>query len=234
MMRRPRLTAVALVAFVLSGCWGSGVTLGSKDVRQESFSFDEAVARVEAKTGSGDISVTEKRGAETIEVEAKVSGKTTIASAKVDDGTLKLASSCGEGSSLNCGGVSWTVTLPVISDARTYTLETGSGSIAVAGGHGAIEAQTGSGRIELTKTRGTNVTLKTGSGSIKGAFESIDGLDAKTGSGDATIEVPKGDYDLVLKTGSGDETLEGISDQNDASRQLKVKTGSGDLKMIGR
>lgn len=233
-MIRQRFIAITVVTLMLAGCSGTGVSFGSKDTREESFSFDETVTVVSTKTGSGDITVSEVRGAETIEVKAKVSGKTTIASAKVDDGTLTLASSCAKGNSLNCGGVSWTVTLPTQHAKRTYTLETGSGSVKVTGGHGAIDAQTGSGKITLESARGDDVTLKTGSGDIVAGFESIETLDAKTGSGDATIEVPRDDYELFLKTGSGDESVDGISDQDGARRQLKVKTGSGDLKITGR
>jgi DUF4097 and DUF4098 domain-containing protein YvlB len=138
---------------------------------------------------------------------------------------------------------SFDVTLPATANLE---LQTGSGSVDVAGVNGQVNVQTGSGDITADNMSGQQATLKTGSGDVNLNNVSVQqdvlgtgsgSIDAhglsgqvtlETGSGSTTIEQGALKGDSVLKAGSGDITYTGSLDANG---NYRFETGSGDVDM---
>lgn len=98
-------------------------------------------------------------------------------------------------------------------------VDTGSGSVEIAGFSGKLLVDTGSGRVTLGRVRG-ETTVDTGSGGIEIA-ELIGNGSLDTGSGAIRVQkVAAGK--LVCDTGSG-----GVSVKNGAVGELLIDTGSG-------
>ncbi len=116
-------------------------------------------------------------------------------------------------------------------------LKTGSGSIRGQEINGQLELKTGSGRIDIQQTvmAGTS-RLKTGSGSITfdGTLDPRGNYEMKTGSGSVNLTLlPDASFQLQASTGSGGIVNEfaGIATSNRSQAQLKVKTGSGSIRV---
>jgi DUF4097 and DUF4098 domain-containing protein YvlB len=138
---------------------------------------------------------------------------------------------------------SFDVTLPATADLQ---LQTGSGSVDVAGVNGQVNVQTGSGDITADNMSGKQATLKTGSGDVNLNNVSVQqdvlgtgsgSIDAhglsgqvtlETGSGSTTIDQGALKGDSLLKAGSGDITYNGSLDANG---NYRFETGSGDVDL---
>ena len=134
----------------------------------------------------------------------------------------------------------------VVPPTTQVLARTGSGSLLVEGVTGPIDAQTGSGNVELTAVGGDSdsaLRARTGSGSVEltavggdaevrtgsGSIR-IDGVDAalraRTGSGRIRVDgSPGGEWDL--DTGSGGIRID-LPD--DAAFELDARTGSGAVR----
>ena len=126
----------------------------------------------------------------------------------------------------------------------------GSGNVTVTGGTGPVRAVTGSGNIEVADVAGP-VNLRASSGNISAA--GIGGqVDAEASSGNVTVEltrpasarahassgdvtliVPAGRYQVRSRTGSGDDHVE-VANDPAASLVLDVGTGSGNVTLTSR
>ncbi len=116
-------------------------------------------------------------------------------------------------------------------------LKTGSGSISGTALNGQMALTTGSGKITLQQAvlAGTS-RLKTGSGSITfdGTLDPRGSYEMKTGSGSVRLTLaPDASFALQASTGSGGVTNEfdGTSPSNVAQAPLKIKTGSGGIRV---
>jgi hypothetical protein len=104
------------------------------------------------------------------------------------------------------------------------TSRSGSGSQALSGIEGGVDAGTGSGSISLQDIGGT-VRVMAGSGSI--AAEGVDGpFEARTGSGSIKL-VQTGPGEVEVSAGSGDIDLSGIDGA------LHSRSGSGSVRAEG-
>lgn len=137
-----------------------------------------------------------------------------------------------------------------LSRVGPVEIRLGSGNIAVTGGNGPVRAVTGSGNIEVADVAGP-VNLRASSGNINAA--GIGGqVDAEASSGNVTVEltqpasarahassgdvtliVPAGRYQVRSNTGSGDAHLE-VADDPTASLVLDIGTGSGNVTLTQR
>ncbi len=95
-----------------------------------------------------------------------------------------------------------------------------------------VEVRTGSGDVVLTNLSPS--IMETGSGDLvvemRAHFEEIEGI---TGSGDVDLTVPAGTYRLDLDTGAGDVDIRRVSDDPQASSEIRVRTGCGDITVTG-
>ncbi len=94
--------------------------------------------------------------------------------------------------------------------------------------------QTGSGGVRGNGLTVPQLVADTGSGSIDISFStSPEDLNLEAGSGSVTITVPAGSYDLDLDTGSGGTESTGITDDASSARSIRVRTGSGSIRING-
>ena len=124
------------------------------------------------------------------------------------------------------------------SDLRgNIALKTGSGSISGREISGQIALKTGSGNIDVQQAVMAGVShFKTGSGSITidGDLDPRGNYELKTGSGSVQLSLsPDASFRLQASTGSGEvvNEFDGIATQNRPQAQLKVKTGSGSIRV---
>ncbi|MFG3708867.1 DUF4097 domain-containing protein [Micromonospora sp. NPDC047670] len=128
--------------------------------------------------------------------------------------------------------------------------ETGSGDVTVAGANGPVTIKTGSGNIEVDDAPAA-VTLQAGSGDITGRRLGA-GVDAEAGSGNITVDLAKpasarthtssGDVSLVVPAGryqvrsqaGGGETSLGVSHDPTAPLVLDISTDGGDQTITQR
>jgi hypothetical protein len=113
--------------------------------------------------------------------------------------------------------------------------DSGAGGIVLDGLSGVSEAGTGSGGVRGTRLATPSLLVDTGSGSIDLQFETSPGeLDVDAGSGSVTVVVPAGSYRLDLDTGSGSTDFSGITDDTGSDRTIRIRTGSGSIRVEGR
>lgn len=122
--------------------------------------------------------------------------------------------------------------------AGTLALRTGSGDVTIRRVTATdLTAETGSGDIDGSHLGGGSVAVKTGSGDIGLGFDQDPTtVQARTGSGDLTLTVPRdeAEYYVQARTGSGDYTnhVRSIGEAPPAGTQarfINAQTGSGDL-----
>ncbi|MET8234389.1 DUF4097 family beta strand repeat-containing protein [Micromonospora sp. NPDC005298] len=137
-----------------------------------------------------------------------------------------------------------------LSKIGTVDLRLGSGDVRITGATGAVGVETGSGNIEVSEASGA-VRLRAGSGDIT-ARRLGGSTDAEAGSGNVTVEldtpaaarahassgdvtllVPQGSYQVRSSTGSGDAKVT-VADDPAASLVLDGSAGSGNVTISQR
>lgn len=169
-------------------------------------------ADVQAKTRSGDITVT------------GVTGTTRVSTGSGDvevqeSGELKASSGSGD---------------VTVGTFPSGSLSTGSGDVRVDSctGPGALQVRSGSGDIELSSAAG-ETTVATGSGDIE--LDLLAGsANLRSGTGDVEVRVPHGvPLWLDLNTGLGDVTQRidpvGPPAEGQDHLSLTVRSGTGDI-----
>lgn len=134
----------------------------------------------------------------------------------------------------------------VKGDVRAIT---GSGDFEAARIDGSLTAETGSGRMRLDVIKGktvviarngdisgsaidNDVTVDAGSGDISLTFVSERAVRATTASGNVTVRIPGGPFKVSGESGSGERMIDVATDPA-AKNELKVSTGSGDVRVLG-
>lgn len=250
-MRRASLVLVLLVSLVLAGYGGLVLLdlLAREEVRTVRTLVMPADGRLAVETGSGDVSVVAATGAPRVEFRSAggLFGAPELRLTQGADGRVSVRTSCGGLVALvGCSG-SLRVLVAADSDVA---VDTGSGEVDVRGIRGGVTAQTGSGDVTLTDVAGPQVRAETGSGQIDGTGVATRRLRADTGSGDVglvltaapdavTVETGSGEVDMTVPdevyavgtdTGSGESRVTVRSDAA-SPRRLRVKTGSGDVRV---
>jgi hypothetical protein len=147
---------------------------------------------------------------------------------QVNGQTLSIDSACGGGFMSGCS-IDYEVKVP---DGAPVTLRLGSGDIDVSGAIGPLQAETGSGNVDAAGLDSTNAVLRTGSGDLDLSFTTAPmNVELKTGSGNVTMWVPKGDnYAVDVTTGSGGQNVDVETSQSSPHKVL-VQTGSGNVDL---
>lgn len=211
-------------------------------------------------TGIGLKELVVENGVGHISIAAAKDGVATVIAKKIDfPGNCKLSiERTGDKLSVGVKDTGWfnksvcnvdfTITVP-----REIALDvkTGSGNIIIDGTHGALkfklgsgdisananvlsfDGKTGSGSINITGVVG-NGSLKAGSGNITLTYKDqlkSGKLDVKIGSGDATLYMPtKMKISTNFKAESGSVYNE-LGDTGDASFNISMRAGSGNLNI---
>src|SRR5262245_42085813 len=158
----------------LGGCLVSSAAETLLTKRESFAAAGVTNARIEA--GAGQLTITGRQGASTIEVVADYKGHATSEQKKreIIDG-LRLSMEVRNGAfhlkSENVQGSNWTnqgwidlhITLPA---ALSLSVDDGSGSMSVSGIDGDVTIDDGSGEIEVERIQG-NLSIEDGSGSIR-------------------------------------------------------------------
>jgi hypothetical protein len=111
--------------------------------------------------------------------------------------------------------------------AGVVRITTGSGDLDVADVDGDFTGRVSSGRTHLADMRG-KVTIDNGSGDVDVQMAAVVSVRAETGSGDLTVKVPKGAYQVDVDADSGEKAVEVGNDPN-ATAELVLRAGSGDV-----
>ncbi|MDA2914318.1 DUF4097 domain-containing protein [Acidobacteriia bacterium AH_259_A11_L15] len=175
--------------------------------RNVSISYELIVpvdTRLEADTGSGDLTIAGIRGP---------------VSADTGSGSIQLSNL---GGNVTADTGSGDIELRTIEG--NVSADTGSGSIRASGVAGAFSGDTGSGNVRLEQTAPGPVNVNIGSGSVE--LSGVRGpVKVSTGSGDITVQgEPAGNWSL--SAGSGDIRLRL---PQDAGFQLQARTSSGSV-----
>jgi hypothetical protein len=118
--------------------------------------------------------------------------------------------------------------ITVNDSSGDVTVDTGSGDIRVRSVAGALNASAGSGSIEATDISGGTARVKTGSGDVTLALDRPADVRGEVGSGDLTVTVPAGRYQVQTSTGSGEANV-GVTQDPTADHLLDLDSGSGDI-----
>ena len=159
-------------------------------------------------------------------------------SEEVVDGVLRVRADCN--ALLSWCDVSYVVEVPT---GTTVLARTGSGELELQG-TGSVEADTGSGDVQLTSVtgdadvrtgsgditvdgvRGRTLAARTGSGEITVTRAEVERVSGRTGSGDVELGLRDEPDDVLARTGSGEVDVE--LPAGDEAYDVSVRTGSGD------
>jgi hypothetical protein len=170
---------------------------------------------------SADISVVGDVGSGNTTIEGLASVEYLTGSGKLTvrdiSGNVKMKTGSGDFNATRVGG--------------NVTADLGSGRISMDGLKGKVLVNTGSGDIEGTALD-NDVTADADSGRVELTFASARAVRVGTGSGDVILRLPGGPYKVTGTSGSGDRTIDVPTDPA-ASLELKLSTGSGDVRVFG-
>jgi len=213
---------------LLTGC-GLGEFVKPANEAKLSYDVADKVSTLVVRSDSGDIVVD---GSDRSDVHV-----TETSHWRGDDGDRPRATHPVNGGRLTLGydcpgwtcGVDYRVEVPRGLDVK---VETGSGEITLRELSGSLDVTTGSGDIDANELSGKSLIGQTGSGDVTVKYTSApDDIRLETGSGGGTVVVPPGTYNVRTETGSGEEKV-GVTRDTGAPRQIVVKTGSGDVKVL--
>lgn len=143
--------------------------------------------------------------------------------------SLALQATCGAVLAGSCS-VNFDITVPV---GAPLELNTGDGSVRLAGVSGTVKAHTGNGSVRASGLRSPAVQVSTGDGSVNLQWAgSPEHVTASTGNGQLAISLPPGSgpYAIDSHTGQGSSNIRVRSDPR-ASRTLLLHTGDGSLSV---
>ncbi|MEU7743780.1 DUF4097 family beta strand repeat-containing protein [Nonomuraea sp. NPDC049158] len=214
-------------ALLLTGC-GLKDLAGPTNQDTVTYQVTDKVAKLQLKSGSGDTVLTEYDGA-AVRVTETLHWRNDKPKAehKVDGDTLSVFYSCPKG--WDSCSVDYKIEVP---KGLQVDAEAGSGDIAMRQLTGQIEANAGSGDVDASGLGTKKIFAEAGSGSIDLKFAVVpDSVELKSGSGDATLRVPAGAYDVKTQVGSGDVQVS--VDKDPASpHKVSLTTGSGDVSVL--
>lgn len=119
--------------------------------------------------------------------------------------------------------------------AGDLKLETGSGAVTVFNATGRLELKDGSGDIFVSGASSSVVNAHTGSGDVHLILETAPvTVDAATGSGDLTVEVPAGTRYQVRKETHSGSTGGDVSSYPQAANTISATTSSGSVTVSYR
>lgn len=212
-----------LLCVATFGC--SGCSFHEPNLHSEQFEIQQVPSSLVVDVRAGDVSL---RGADvdSVAVSAKIDGPTNHVGHEQGEEALTVFDECHE----DPCSVDLTLDVP---RHLALTLRTGAGDVWLENAGGDISIRTGSGDIRGLGLAGVNFSAETGSGDVRCELAPALRVHLRTESGDVALSVPSGAYRLQVSTGSGDQELEGVSNDPSADGEIQVTTGAGDLKLSG-
>jgi len=189
--------------------------------------IDEPVDAVDITLGVGDLTVQAEPG--NVVLEAELGG---LSDSELDyevvDRELVVDASCGD--QALCGGQ-----LDVTMPARTgLTARVGTGSVDVDGLSGPLFLTCNAGSIDGRALASDQATVEVDVGDVGLRFrQRPTDLAATVATGNVTITVPSGAYDLRLEADRGSIDTRGVSADPAASEVISVSVGTGNIDIIG-
>jgi hypothetical protein len=178
----------------------SGCRFHDPNLHSEHFDIQGAPSSLLVDVGAGDLWL---HGADvdSVRVSARIDGPTNHVGHERDEQSLTLFDDCHE------DPCSVDLSLDVPHDVA-LTVRTGAGDVFLENAHGDISLRTGSGDIKGRGLAGVNFSAETGSGDVRFELAPALRVHVRTGSGDVALRVPGGTYRLQVSTGSGDQAIE--------------------------
>ncbi|NUW37519.1 DUF4097 family beta strand repeat protein [Nonomuraea sp. SMC257] len=212
---------------LLTGC-GLQSLAGPTNQDTVDYQVTDKVSRLQVKSGSGDVAVTEYDGT-AVRVTETIQWRDNKPKTehKVEGDTLLLTYTCGSGiKGWGDCDVNYKVEVP---KGLAVTVKNGSGDITLRSLTGTTEVSTGSGDIDGTGLGAKSTIAEAGSGGVELKYVAApDSVQVDAGSGDIGLRVPDGSYAVTTKTGSGDENIS-VKDDDSSPRKLTLEAGSGDI-----
>lgn len=211
------LAAVSVAA--LAGCDG---VVGAR------MTFDDTepgkVTEVVLTGGAGNVTVESDATATATAIRRVVYGGTDPGgSYQLTGGVLTLDGDCGHG----CR-VDFVITTRPGTKVRG---ELRSGDVMLRG-TGPVDLKLTSGDVRVESSTGP-VKVRTTSGDIDLELAAAASVTVSANSGDISLMVPSGSYRVRAVSGSGDRTVVGITDDPASAEVLELRTGGGDVTVIG-
>jgi Toastrack DUF4097 len=169
---------------------------------------------------------------------------------RLEGETLTVRNDCGAAGWLTNCVTDFTIEVPA---GLPVTLDTSSGDVAVEGPTGRLSLHTDSGDVTARGSSAStdaasdsgNVSIASSSSEVSASSDSgdvdvtisgepPDRVEATTDSGDVDVTVPYAAYSVETETDSGDEQVDGIVQDDRASRMIIASTDSGDVTVVGR
>lgn len=235
------LLAVVIVVLVGGSIWG---TFGGRDETQRSTVDAPQKLRVESR--SGEVEVTGS-GDSQVSIERRLEWSTTRpeVTEKREGGTLVLSSQCGGlriGFFSRCNvsyklRVPASVELEIDSGSGKVTVRDTSGTIKVRSKSGAVSVRNATGRLDIGTNSGAisasglggEAVLRTTSGELNASWASVPrSVDARTRSGDLTLTVPQGQYEV---RGADSDADISVPSTAGAPNVIQVGARSGDIRV---
>jgi hypothetical protein len=137
-------------------------------------------------------------------------------------GDLRLTDVAAVDVEVGSGGIT------VTDSSADVTVDTGSGDIRVRSVAGSLTASAGSGNIDARQVSGGSAQIKTGSGDVRLELDRPADVRGEVSSGNLTVMVPAGRYQVKTSTGSGEADV-GVPNDPAADHLLDLDSGSGDI-----
>ena len=212
----------------------------------KSFEFDEAITHVDVANESGNLciepSLTE---ISIVDFDLTYEGSEPDYEVAVVGSTLYVYLDCHR----MCNG---DITLRIPADAGLKT-DSPAGHVSIRDMESEVVARVYNGNLTAERLSGSPLTLETGFGNLRGAeltssgafvqtyvgwinvdFEAeVNGLIARTHSGDIKMTVPSGNYDLYTEIGSGHVNIDGVTYDPSSANYIHVLTTVGNIDILG-
>ena len=221
-------SAVIVVAIALAIGIGWAASLHSKHT---TYSFGIPLREVDLRLSSGSATIV-GTGASTIRVRRTddyAFGHAARERRALSNGTLRLDSSCARILLGSCSA-SYEIAVP---ETVKVNVQTTGGDVRLSGFRGSATVRTRSGHVTVEAYCGFDLSATSGSGDVRVAAACApQHLSLKTGSGNATAQVPPGRYRVTTSAG-GTERVAGVIRDENAPFTIDMHSASGNVAVEG-
>ena len=222
-------SAVIVVAVVLTTGVGWLATLRSQSSR---YSVSAPVRRVELAMSSGQALImgTQSSTLQVRRTEQSSFGHGAREQRSLNDGILRISSRCPKIVLGSCSA-SYELAVP---ETVAVSVRTTDGDILLTGFRGSATVQSTAGNVHVEAYCGFDLAATTASGDVHiAAACSPERLDVRTGSGNATVQVPPGRYRISASSGAGQARVAGVIPDSRAPFTIGVHSQRGTVMISG-